>query len=79
MRLKTRIYALIVSAIISLITMAVMRPTTNEPAQTKPMTTAQQLDALGKLAPKDSQVSKIIRNEKTAVQDQNAAARDMGK
>jgi hypothetical protein len=76
MRLKTQIYALIVSAIISLITVAVIKST---PTETKPMTTVQQLDALGKIAPKGSGVSKIIQRQKDAQQDNDQAAKDLSK
>lgn len=77
MRLKTQVYLLIVSAIVSLITMAVMRSGTSVPAQTKPMTAVQKLDALGKIAPQSSQMSKFIKNEKAAQQANDQAARDL--
>ena len=79
MRLKTQVYLLIISAVVSLITMAVMRSGTSVPAQTKPMTTVQQLDALGKIAPQSSAMSKFIGNEKAAQQANDEAAKDLPK
>ena len=80
-RLKTQIYLLIISAIVSLIGMAVVKLGRNEPAasQAKPMTAVQKLDALEKIAPQSSAMSKFIGNEKAAQQANDEAAKDLPK
>ncbi len=78
MRLKTQVYLLIVSAIVSLITIAVMRSTPSAPPG-PPMTASQQLDALQKVAPKGSTAAKMIEGEKANAEASDQAAKDMGK
>jgi hypothetical protein len=80
-RLKTQIYLLIVSAIVSLIGMAVVKSNQSTPAvsRAKPTTAVQQLDALGKIAPRSSQMSKFIRNERAAQEANDEAAKELPK
>lgn len=76
-KLKTQVYLLIVSLIISLLGMAIMRssnsgPTAHDP---KAMSTAQKLDALEKTEGQSPEMSKFLKHAK-ASQDANQEAAD---
>lgn len=76
MKLKTQIYLLIVSLIVSLMGVAVMRFCRVEPAaDPKTMTSAQKLDALEKTDGQSPEMARFMKHTKES-QDANQEAAD---
>jgi hypothetical protein len=80
MRRKTQVYLLIVSAIVSLMAMAMLRSTPSPLAsQVKPMSAAQRWSALEELAVRNPAAARIIEREKATQEASEQAAEDTPK
>lgn len=67
---------LIVTAIVSLLGMAVIRSSQSGPPA-KPMTASQKLSALEKVEPDSPEMAKFLQREKAAQEANEQAARDL--
>jgi hypothetical protein len=76
---KTKIYLIVFSLAMSLVTLAFLKSTMDAPATKLSMTPEQQLAALQRSAPKSAGMDRFMKRELDKQSDERQAADDMSK